>query len=53
MYIIQDRALVSRSAFDITNITLPDDTMFIGAGMNDPMFIQPDQDLIPTTDAMM
>ncbi|KAF8367234.1 hypothetical protein PRIPAC_85063 [Pristionchus pacificus] len=48
-----DRALVSRSAFDITNITLPDDTMFIGAGMNDPMFIQPDQDLIPTTDAMM
>ncbi|GMT00424.1 hypothetical protein PENTCL1PPCAC_22598 [Pristionchus entomophagus] len=49
-----DRALVtSRSAYDITNITLPDDTMFIGAGMNDPMFIQPDQDLIPTTDAMM
>ncbi|GMR53400.1 hypothetical protein PMAYCL1PPCAC_23595, partial [Pristionchus mayeri] len=49
-----DRALVtSRSAYDFTNITLPDDTMFIGAGMHDPMFIQPEQDLIPTTDAMM
>ncbi|GMT28189.1 hypothetical protein PFISCL1PPCAC_19486, partial [Pristionchus fissidentatus] len=49
-----DRALAtSRSAFDMTNITLPDDTMFGVGGMADPMFVQPEQDLIPTTDAMM